>query len=421
MLAFAAAAAVLGKVDAARADLRESSERLARAWRASGAVVVLDRTRFLDEDETTSVTLPNLPAAECTTVVFLGPRGLGFHIRVIEAGDEEAGRKLPSEAGAVSLERCGDGPPVRIRVSSDSGRGAIETILARSAKPLAPLRVILPERTGGVTVPGPDPGILPTLASPENRAEIAEGRARLDGGFIEARRTWQSGPDGSGTSHETLEPGCHRLRLLALDRPSWRTRARAGLDLDAEMRDEADDRLLARDRSDAPDAELSLCVGETTQVEVVFVGSPPDAPVLLVHAWWSLPQSLPAIWGSEARARMARLLLARQVRSLPRWPFMLAQGGAGGTPVPVSIEPGGCYLAVVSLVEGTARAVALRVHLGGEDVFDDRGIDDLGAAVAFCAHQHERAVARVEVRGAPPLGWGLAIYRIADGVWQGSR
>lgn len=419
-LGLVATAAAAGTVGEARGELRDSSKRLAEAWRGAGAVVVVGGSRFLDEDETTSVTLPALPAADCTTVVFLGPRGLGFHARVIEAEDNDAGRKIPSEAGAVSIERCGEAPPVRIRLSSDSGRGAIETIVARSAGPLVPLRVILPERSGGVAPPGPDPGALPTLPAPESRAEIAEARASLDGGTIESRRTWQSGPDGSAAGHETLEPGCHRLRLLALDRRSPRAPARLGLDLDAEMRDEADDRLLARDRSDAPDAELSVCVGETTRVEVVFAGSPPDAPVLVVHASWSLPQFLPTIWGNEARARMARVLLARQVRSLPRQPFILVQGGSGGTPVPLSIEPGSCYLAVVSLVEGTARAVALRIHVGGEDVFDDRGIDDRGAALAFCARQHDRAVARVEVRGAPPLGWGLAVYRIADGVWQAS-
>jgi hypothetical protein len=418
-MAFAATA--LGHPSEGRAGLRDSIERLAQAWRDSGAVVVVDKTRFLNEAETAAIVLPTLPSAECTTTVFLGPRGLGFHVRVIDAGDVDAGRKLPSEAGAVSIERCDGPPPRRILLHTDAGRGAVETSVAQSDKPLPPLRVVLPERTGGAAVPGPEPGALPPLPPPESRADIAEGRARRDGAVIAQRVTWQAGMDGSGAGHATLEPGCHRLRLLAVDARSPRAGGQSRLDLDAEMRDKADDRLLARDRSDAPDAELAACVGESTRVEVLFAGSPPNAPVLVAHFAWSLPKALPTLWGSEARARMAKVLLARHVASLPRQPFMLAQGGPGGTPVPMAIEPGCCYLAVVSLVQGTARAVALRVQVGAGDVFDDRGIDDSGAVVAFCAREHDRALAHVEVRGAPPLGWGLAVYRLDDDVWEGSR
>jgi len=422
VVAAAVVAAALGTVDEAGAGLDDPVGRLLRTWRTSGASVVVDRTRFLFEDETTAVTLPTSPPAQCTTVVFLGARGLGFHVRVAEGHDDGAGKKIPSEAGAVSLQWCGEEPPRRVLLASDSGRGAVETLVARSAGPLPPLRVVLPERTSGAGNPGPEPGTLEALSSAQSRAEIAEGRARLDGAFIDARATWQAGADGAGAGHETLEPGCHRLRLLVTDPRSPRASGRrARLDLDAEMRDEADDRLLARDRSDAPDAELGVCVGEPTRVEVVFVGSPPGAPVLVVRSSWSLPHYLPSLWGPETDARMARVLLARHVRWLPRPPFVLVQGGSGGTPVPFSIEPGGCYLAAVSLVQGSARAVALRVHVGGEDVFDDRGIDEIGAAVAFCAGEHDRALAHVEVHGAPPVGWGLAVYRIDDDVWEGSR
>jgi hypothetical protein len=419
--AFAAAAVVLQMAGDVRADLTESRERLARTWRALGAIVVVDKTRFLGEDETIAVVLPRLAPALCTTTVFLGARGLGFHVRVLGASDDEADRKVPSEAGAVSIERCGEKTLDRVLLSSDSGRGAVEIVMARSPGPLPPLHVVLPERTGGAIVPGPEPGPLPLLPSPEHRAEIAEGRARLDGGVIEPRVTWRAAVDGSGMAQETLEPGCHRLRLLGLDSRPTRAPGRSRIDLDAEMRDRDDDHLLARDRSDAPDAEVGACVGEETRVEVVFAGSSSFAPVLVVHSSWPLPQFLPTLWGAEARGRMALVLLARHVRSLPRAPVFLAQGGSGTTRVPLSVEPGGCYVALVSVVRGLARAVALRVHVGGEDTVDDRGIDDSGALVAFCALERDRAIARVEVHGAPPVGWGLAVYRIEDGVWETSR
>jgi hypothetical protein len=413
--------ATLGQQGQGRAGLRDSSERLAQVWREAGATVVMYKTRFLNEDETMTVTVPTLPSAECTTIVFLGARGLGFHVRIVEARDEDAGRKFPSEAGAVSIERCGGFLRGGILLHTDSGRGAVETIVARSHEPLSPLRVVLPERTGGAPVPALEPGPTPALPAPAIRAEVAEGRARRDGAIVAPRVTWQSGTEGSGAGRTTLEPGCHRMRILPIDVRSTRPRGPSKLDLDAEMRDEADDRLLARDRSDAPDADLAACVGEPTRVEVLFAGSPPNTPVLVAHFAWPLPNNLPTLWGGEARARMARVLLARHVASPPRGPFILVQGGSGGTPVPVSVEPGACYFAVVALTQGSARAVALRVHVGAADVFDDRGTDDGGAAVAFCAWEHDSVLAHVEVRGASPVSWGLAVYRFDEGVWAGSR
>jgi hypothetical protein len=409
-------AIALGAHDA-RADLRQSIGRVADAWRAVGAAVVVDKTRFLNDDETMVFSLPELPEGVCTTVVLLGPRGLGFHARVAESGEDDAGERTLSEAGGLSVQRCGESPPRRLLVTSDSGRGAVETAVARSRTPLPALRGILPERMGGIVVPALEPGVLPPVPSPETRAEIAEARARRDGDRIGGRATWRAGPDGAGGGEVSLDPGCHTLALFALD-PRASNRPRRGkLDLDAEMRD-PHGRLLARDHAEAPDARLSACVGETTEVGVVFVGSPPNSLVLMAHFARPIPEQLPTIWGSEVRARMAHVLLTRHVTRLPRPPVALVQGGSGATPVPLSMEPGGCYLAVVALVQGVARAVGLRVHVGGREGFDDRGIDASGAAVAFCAGERSQALAEVEARGTPLLGWALAVYRLQAGVWE---
>jgi hypothetical protein len=306
-------------------------------------------------------------------------------------------------------------------VASDSGRGALETVVARSSKPLPPLRSVLPERSGGALMPVSEPGALPALPPPEKRAEIAEARATRDGATIATRATWQAGIDGTGGGHEILDPGCHTLQLFALDPRASRPSRRGKLDLDAEMRDEADDRILARDHTDAPDAQLDACVGEATHVGVAFAGSPPSAPVLVAHFAWQLPDNLPALWGGEARGRMAHVLLARHVASLPRAPVMLAQGGSGITPIPLSIEPGGCYLGVTTRTKEAARAIGLRVHVGSNDAFDDRGIDGDGAAVAFCAGNRTSALAEVEARGTQMLGWGFALFRLQSGVWEVPR
>jgi hypothetical protein len=407
----------------ARAELRESVERLAEAWRAVGASVVVDRSRFLDDGSDDQrpvvVVLPTLPEGECTTVAMIGARGLGFHVRLVGAvGDEPDSKRIPSVAGAVSIERCGEGLPRRLVVASDSGRGAFETVVARSSRALPSLRVVLPERSAGALLPTSEPGPLPPLPPPDKRAEVAEVRAKRDGATIAARTTWDAGVDGAGTGQELFEPGCHTLQLFAPDPRAGRPGRRGKLDLDAEMRDASDDRLIARDRTDAPDAQLAVCMGETTRVNVVFAGSPPGAPVLVSHALWSLPDHLPSLWGSEARARMAHVLLTRHVATLPRDPVQLGQGGYGLTSVPLSIEPGGCYLAVVALTREAARALGLRVRVGTMEADDARGIDEDGAAVAFCAGARTHALAEVEARGTPLLGWGLALYHLQSGVWE---
>jgi hypothetical protein len=401
-----------------RAEVREAAERVAAAWRAVGASVVVDKPRFLNDDQTLAITLPELPDGACTTVVLLGARGLGFHA---SGEHDEVAPRLPSEAGVLSIERCHETIARRLLVTSDSGRGALEVIVARSDDALPAVQAVLPERTGGGPGPMPDPGTLPPVPAAEKRAEIVEGRARLDGGAVEARSTWHAGPDGSGSGEETLHPGCHAVALFAVD-PHVTRPAKAGrLDLDAEMRNAADDRLLARDHTDAPDARLTVCVGETTQAEVGFVGSPPNAPVLVSHEFWALPEHLPALWGPDARARMARVLHERRAPALAEAPVQLAQGGSGSTPVPLALEPGGCYVAVVALVQGTARALGLRVDVAARDYIDERGVDDVGASVAFCAGDRASASAEVEVHGTPLLAWGLALYRVGAGVWEGAR
>ncbi|HLK40016.1 MAG TPA: hypothetical protein VKU41_24840, partial [Polyangiaceae bacterium] len=345
MGASAVVAVAISVASPASAQLRESIDRVADAWRAAGGAVVVDRTRFLNDDETMPVVVPDLPPAECTTAVILGARGIGFHVRVSDVSDEDPSKRIPSEAGAVSIEICGEPFPRRLLVTSDSGRGALETVLATSVRPLPALRAVLPERGGGGLTNAPEPGTLPALPPPDRRAQASEARARRDGFEVLPRASWPSGVDGAGAGEDTLAPGCHTLELFAVDPRAFHPGLRAKLDLDAEMRDALGDRLLARDRTDAPDARLAACVGEGTQVDVVFVGSPPGVPVLVTHWMQPLPQHLPTLWGSEARARMAHVLLTRKALPPPRDPIFVAQGGVGMTPVPVSLEPGGCYLA----------------------------------------------------------------------------
>jgi hypothetical protein len=417
--AIAAASLVAAVSSVGRAaELHDEIERVAHGWEKSSTAVLVGPTRFLNDDQTEAFLLPALPEGRCTTVLFLGSRGLGFHVTLDDAQDEEPGHGHTSEAGALSIERCGEVVPHRLLVTSDSGRGAIETVVARSEAPLPPVHTILPERMEGHVGVSPEPGALAALPAPGRRADTAELRASRDGAVILHRSVWIAGLDGSGAGEDTLDPGCHTLTLFAVDPRSPRPLRRARLDLDAELRNMADDRILARDRTDAPDATLSVCVGETTRVGILFAGSPPAQPVLVSHTVWPLPEHLPLVWGSQARARMGHVLLARHVSRLPTDPILLAQGGAGSTSVAVSIEPGACYLAIVSLVQGVGRAIGLRAHVGAHDAADDRGLDEDGATVTFCAGARSTTALQVEARGTPLLGWGLALYRLQSGQWD---
>jgi hypothetical protein len=249
---------------------------------------------------------------------------------------------------------------------------------------------------------------------------VAEARASRDGATIAPRVSWEARGDGTGGGADVLTPGCHVLELLAPD-PRAVAGGRGKLDIDAEMRDASGERVLARDRTDAPDARLAACVDEDTAVEVAFIGAPPRAQVLVSQWAWPLPAHLPKGWGDEAVTRMARALTARHVKPFQRDPALLLQGGAGVTPIELPIEPGACYVALVVVTQGSARSLTLRARAGSVEALDDRGPEENAAVAAFCAGSSDAAGAEVEAHGTPLLGWGLALYRVANGVWEPAR
>jgi hypothetical protein len=325
--------------------------------------------------------------------------------------------RAASVAGVLEMTGCGAAaPPLeRLQVTSDAGRGAVEIVVARSARPMPAIRTLLPERTGGTLPAPPDAGLPPPLAPQEKRAELAEARARRDGGTMLPRAAWVAANDGSGDERLGLSPGCHRIEIFAVDsriRPQRRRR----LDVDAEIRD-GDEDLLARDRTDGADARLELCVGEAIDSTVIFAGAPADSSVAVTHAWWPIPPHVPSLWGAEPRARIARALLGRKAAPPPEDPVALYGGLAGTSPVPVPMEPGACYVAVAVVTNGHARSLGLRASVGAHEAHDERGRDDDAALVAFCAKDERVAHVEVEGRGAS-ITWGLAVYRVEGRAWE---
>lgn len=415
--------AVLSGSAPARADAREVAERVVEQWRAVGGHVTALPTRFVFDDETVVIPIPTEDAAGCTHVALIGARGLSFRARLSDATSDplapEVGGRATSLAGVVELRRCGSARPIRhVVVTSDAGRGALEVVVAHAPSALPALTSVIPERTGGALPPVPEAGPLPALPPPEKRAEIAEARAKREGARIDSRTPLRAGDDGGGETELALPAGCHRVELFARERNDRFRRFR--LDVDAELRDPGNDRVLARDRTEAPDARLEACVGRTTRVNVVFAGAPPNGELTSTLASWPLPERLPSMWGPVTRSKMARVMFARHVAIPADDPVFLGQGSSGTTPFPVPVETGGCYLAVVALTHGHARSLQIRSVVGARESTDERGAAEEAALSAFCVNAHESAHVEVHARGTG-VGWGLALFRMKSGVWEAGR
>lgn len=411
----------------AAADAREVAERVDGEWRAAGAATKLLPTRFVFDDETILVPIPQTEgaAAGCTHVALVGARGLSFHARLSDAPFDpltpEPGARATAHAGVLELHRCDEAQSVRhVFVTSEAGRGAIEVVVGRAREPLPALASIIPERTGGALPPVPEPGTLPPLATPDKRADSAEARARREGAEVHPREVVTASGDGTGEADVEVDAGCHRVEVFARDPRTERPVRRLRLDVDAELRDPAEDRVLARDRTEAPDARLEACVGRRTRLVAAFAGAPPGWEVLLTLSSWPMPARLPPMWGPATRSKMARAMFARHVAVPAYDPIFLAQGTSGTTPFPLSVEVGGCYVAVVGVTHGHAKTLQLRAYVGARESTDERGAAEEAALAAFCVQAHEAARVEVHGRGAG-LGFGLAVFRVKSGVWELER
>lgn len=394
----------------ARADLRALVDTLVAKQKETGAEVVVLPTRFLYEGESFSLDVPESKGGKkCTSVELVGARGLSFHVTT----GEKDGGKVSSAAGALELVSCDAGSFGALHVQSDAGRGALEIVVAHSDDPMPSLRDVLPERALGASSVPPEPGPAPPLPPSIKRAESAEERAKRDGAKVVSRATITAGHDGAGVGRFDAEPGCHRIDL-ASNEPVVRRRGR--VDLDAELSVEDGDAVLARDRGEAADARLEVCVGATTPVRLVFAGASPDDRVLVSHAFWPLPRALPAAWSAETKAHVAGAFVANRAPSPLEEPAMVWLGGAGATTLSAALEPGACYFAVVGLSHGTARGLRLRAMVGELLTSEERAAQEGGALVTFCARDRDQATLEVDARGTS-IAWTLALFRAAAPGW----
>jgi hypothetical protein len=391
---------------AGAADIHDLAGRVQAEWKVSSTRVEALPPRFLFDDESVKLRLPEQAGATCVTVGIIGARGMSFHVKAAGASPDDDGTdaRASSVAGVLTLSRC-DKATERIVLTNDAGRGTVEILVAFGGTTPPPLQSVLLERTGGTAMPPPDNGVVPALPPAEERARRADTRAAAESADILDHQVGMAEADGTGDVVVSLTPACHGLDVFA--DVGKRTRR---LDLDAEVRDE-DGTVLTRDRSEAADAHLFVCVGESTKASVQFVGAPPRAKVSVAHAVWPLAAALPAVWGAKPRARMAHALRTRHLPPPVDRPIYLAQGASGETAFTVPVLPGTCYVAVAAVTSGHPRGLGLRATVGRAESSDERAPGDESGAVAFCTTTERTARLGVDARGAGVM-WGLSLFRV---------
>ena len=426
-IAVAALAAAFAAAPPARADAREVAARVLEQWTVAGARTSAVPARFMFDDETILVPIP--PEADgdgdgCTQIAVIGARGLSFRARLSDAPMDpllppEPTARASSAAGVLELRRCERGRPAvrHIVVTAEAGRGAVDVVVGRSERPLPPLATLIPERTGGVLPPPPEAGTLPPLVAQDKRADAAEIRARREGADVRERARVRAADDGSGEEELELDAGCHRIEVFGRELSRERPGRRFRLDVDAELRD--GDQLLARDRTEAPDARLETCLGATTRLSLVYAGRSALPPRCRDARDLAVARAAPADWGPVARSKMARVMFLRHVAVPADDPVYLAQGATGRRRFRSPSRPARATSRWwASPADTLVSSSSARV--GARESTDERGAAEEAALTAFCVRAHESARLEVLARGTG-VSWGLALFRVKSGVWEPGR
>jgi hypothetical protein len=430
MPAALAGLAILAAPGAARADLPGDAARIEHVWTLRGARVARLPPVFVEHGRAQAIVVPPPPEGMheqgpgCVTVALVAVRtadflvgaaspgaggdvGASLHLPSLLRGDDDGDARVHSAGGAALLSRCGASRSelARVRVDLLSARAAVEVVVARSDAPLGEVSDVLPERAAGPLAPRGDTGGAIEPGPIAERLARAERRARGDGAAQVTRVTVRAMPNGAGQAELRLADGCHRVEVMA-EVPTGTPRR--ATDVDAEARD-AGGRLLARDRTDVPDARLEFCLGEAGTVVVVYGGAAGPVGVTLTDARWPVPSRVPSRFGPRARAGFAGALFRRRAPDPPEEPVFQALGVQGATAIPLEVQPGRCYLAAVALTRGEARQVRLSALLGDRLSRDEVIERPEGAAVAFCAESEPAVQLEIDARGNAPW-WALSVW-----------
>jgi hypothetical protein len=408
---------IVGSPLPARATLANDVSELKSHWALTGRVEEL-RPRLLGRGERLPLVLPEWSTrAEqqgCTSLVVLGSPSVSFalHLREDDGAEPE-----PSQVGWAQLVRCGDARAELelVWLEMRSPRGVLQAVVAGAAAPLPTPGALLGHRDPGPLSESGEAGTVPLLASLDSRASAWESQAKRDGAVqIEHQMLRATNGQIAGARLE-LPTGCHRLSALSVQT----VRTALPRDVDLFVRGETFPVLGRQDQTENADAEVEFCLGKPTPVRLAVMGLMPGDRSMLQHASFPLPDGLPERWGTEPRARLAEAFFRRGFRGQLRGPVDEALGVAGRTTLPLSLEQETCYVAGVSVIQGSVKALAVEVSLPDVEGARDGTSTESAIALAFCASESVEAALRVEAIG-PSVAWFAVLFRIGrDTVREG--
>jgi hypothetical protein len=371
--------------------------------------------RFLERGDVLPLLIPAELVTEnpdgCLTVAVLGTTSMQF---LVDPGGPVGGRGLPdlpegSLAGALEITRCGAQKAALSNVFFEmrSPRGVIEVLAVGAPKPPPALTTVLPHRDPGPMAPPGGSGPRPTVAPLAVRVQAVEQRAARSGAIELTTEEFTASGLGTGVELVPLGAGCHQFELLAGERTRGDRRA---VDLDLEISTADGGEVLATDKSESNDARALVCVGEPLPVTVRFAGAPPGSRITLLRARFDLAAGLPERWPAEARASMSAVLREQALGLGGARLVDEALGVQGPTAMPVEVEPGACYLALVVELRGIAQTLSLAARAGAREAQSRAPLDAPGTALSFCAGSASRALIEVEARGFS-LVWMSALWQ----------
>lgn len=393
----------------AGATLAEDVGRLKQTWAGRARVEQL-RPRLSSRGETIPLALPAWATDErterCTSVTILSNPRISF---VLQVGNGAGLDVRTSEVGAIQVSRCGSrrADLKRTLLEMRSPRGIVETLVAESASPLAPLASVLAHRDPGPKSPGGQAGPAPVPPPLELRASAWEAQARRDGATQVERQLVKASGSEIPTARLSLIEGCHRLSALGLQ-PAG---ADAPRDLDLLLRGEALFDLRREDQSENSDAEISICLASPAAVRLGVLGLGPTDPAVLQHARFPMPTGLPSHWGPLVRSRLAEAFFRRHSLGAEREPVHQSLGVAGRTTLPLHLELRTCYAAGLSVLSGTFKALLLEAMPSDRDGAADSTSESEAVVVAFCTGDDGFAKLRVEAVGSS-VAWVAAVWRV---------
>lgn len=419
--ALLALAAVLGVSVPAAADLGTDVERVKLAWSAFGRVHHLT-PRFLERGDRLPLLLPaellDPETPGCVTVALLTPTSL--HFVIDSAASEAAPAQRDTEeslAGAVEIARCGADKATlaALGVVMRSPQGLLETLVVATADAAPSLTNVLPHRDPGPIAPLAGSGPRPALAPLSARAGAIERRAAREGALEFSSEDVQASSAGAGSELFAFGAGCHVLELLADEETSPGLR---GADVDIEVSTADGTEVLAVDQGESSDARVVFCLGEPKALRVRFQGGAPMSRLLLVRARFDLSAELPASWDADTRARFSAVIRSTHQELRGAQLVDASLGVQGGTSMPLRLEPGSCYLALVVPLRGDAPMLSLRAETGPRSAHNRSLPGASGTGVGFCTDHAARAVLEVEARGFGVV-WMSALFRTAMVPLQG--